>query len=113
MNIWTLEKDTSVKHLLLLLAQQFQDGCYDIIDNPSDDKRAIRLTNPRATNAQLYIFTYGQQEERYGVHIEYPDLKETNYRDTIDIHDNISFDQLVSIITTNLEIADTGKVEQQ
>ena len=111
MNIWALDKDTSVKHLLLLLAEQFQDGGYKIIDSPSDDKRAIRLINPRATNAQLYVFIYGQAEGYYGVHIEYPDLKETNYQDTIETHENISFDQLVSIITTNLEVPVTGRPE--
>ena len=111
MNIWALEKDTSIKHLLLLLAQQFQEGCYEIIDNPSDDKRAIRLANPPATSVQLYIFTYGQEEDSYGVHIEYPNLEETNYSDTLEIHENISFEHLVSIITTNLEIPVTGKAE--
>ena len=111
MNIWALEKDTSIKHLLLLLAQQFQEGCYEIIDNPSDDKRAIRLANPPATSGQLYIFTYGQEEDSYGVHIEYPNLEETNYSDTLEIHENISFEHLVSIITTNLEIPVTGKAE--
>ena len=104
MNIWALDKDTSVKHLLLLLAQLFEDGCYEIIDNPSDDKRAIRLANPTTRNIQLYIFTYGQKENSYGVHIEYPNLEETNYNDTLEIHENISFNRLVSIITTNLEI---------
>ena len=111
MNIWALEKDTSIKHLLLLLAQQFQDGCYEIIDNPSDDKRAIRLANSTAASVQLYIFTYGQEEDSYGVHIEYPNLEETNYSDTLEIHENVSFNRLLSIITTNLEIPVTSKAE--
>lgn len=112
MNIWALEKDTSIKHLLLLLAQQFQDGCYEIIDNPSDDKQAIRLANSPVTSVQLYIFTYGQEEDSYGVHIEYPNLQETNYSDTLEIHENISFDHLVNIITTNLEVSVTGEEEK-
>jgi len=112
MNIWSLDKDASVKHLLLLLAQVFQDEDYKIIDSELDDKQAVRLANPRATNAQLYIFTYGQDEGRYGVHIEYPDIKETQYRDTLEIHDNISFDQLVSIITINLEVPVIGMTGQ-
>jgi hypothetical protein len=104
MNIWALKKDISIKHLLLMLCEIFQQGSYEIIVSPLDDERAIRLTNPPATEAQLYIFTYGQEEGFYGVHIEYPNLQETNYNDTIEIRENVSLSSLVSIITTNLEI---------
>jgi hypothetical protein len=69
-----------------------------------DDERAIRLANPAATSVQLYIFTYGQEEGCYGVHIEYPNLQETNYSDTMEIRENVSFERLLSIMTTNLEI---------
>jgi hypothetical protein len=103
-NIWASKKDTSIKHMLLMLAEQFQQGSYQIVETPLDDERAIRLANPLATSAQLYVFTYGQKEGCYGVHIEYPDLQETNYSDTIEIHENISFSSLVSIMTINLEI---------
>ncbi|WP_455222608.1 hypothetical protein [Kaarinaea lacus] len=113
MNIWALKKDTSIKHLLLMLSQEFGTGSFEIIDNPSDDNRAIRLTNLLATGAQLYVFTYGQEQGCYGVHIEYPNLNETNYSDTLEILENISFDSLVSIITTNLEIPVTSKAEKR
>jgi hypothetical protein len=104
MNIWALKKDTSIKHLLLLLAHQFEDGCYEIIDSSLDDQRAVRLANPAASAAQLYVFTYGQNEGCYGVDVEYPDLRENNYSDTIESHENVSFDSLVNIIKTVLEI---------
>jgi len=90
--------------MLLLLAQQFKAGCYDIIDNPADDKRSIRLGNPHDTNVQLYIYTYGQEQDRYGIHIEYPNLQETNYSDTLEIYENITFSHLVNIIITELGI---------
>ena len=104
MNIWASKKDISIKHLLLLLAEQFQHGSYDIVESNLDDERAVRLVNPLITGIQLYVFTYGQKEGCYGVHIEFPDLQETNYADTLEIHENISFNNLVSIITTALEI---------
>ena len=102
MNIWALNKDTSIKHLLLMLAGHFGQGSYEIVESPLDNERAIRLANPRNADVQLYIFTYGQAEECYGVHIEYPDLQETSYSNTMEIHENISFSQLVRIISTTL-----------
>ena len=87
-----------------MLAEQFQPESYQIVESQMDDDRAIHLANPPATTAQLYVFTYGQEEGCYGVHIEYPDLQETNYNDTIEIHENISFSSLVSIMITNLDI---------
>lgn len=104
MNVWASKKDISIKYLLLILNDQFQPGSYDIVQNPMDDDKAIRLANPGVTNAQLYVFTYGQDEGCYGVHIEFPDLQETNYSDTLEIHENISFSTLVNIVQTTLEI---------
>ncbi|WP_455366904.1 hypothetical protein, partial [Kaarinaea lacus] len=69
--------------------------------------------NTPATSVQLYVFTYGQEVDHYGVHVEYPNLEETNYSDTIETHENISFHHLVSIITTNLEVPVTGTGERQ
>ena len=87
-----------------MLAEQFQPESYQIVESLMDDDRAIRLANPPATTAQLYVFTYGQEEGCYGVHIEYPDLQETNYNDTLEIRENVSFSSLVSIMITNLDI---------
>ena len=104
MNIWALYKDMSIKHLLLMLAEQFQTGSYQIVENPMDDIRSIRLANPVATGTQLYVYTYGQGDGNYGVHVEYADLQETNYSDSIEIYENISFRGLISIMTIILEI---------
>ena len=104
MNIWALNKDTNIKHLLLTLNEVFKPGAYSIIDSPDDDRCAVRLTNQACTDTVLYIFTYGQAESHYGVHIEYPNLQETNYYDTLESRENISFKQLVDIIGMKLEI---------
>ena len=111
MNIWAANKDISIKHLLLMLAEQFRGGSYEVVDSPLDNERAIRLANPAASDIQLYVFTYGQEDDCYGVHIEYPNLEETNYSDTVEIHDNVSFDALVDLMVTNLELSITRRAE--
>jgi hypothetical protein len=104
MNIWALEKDVSVKHLLLMLTGHFGEGGFEIVASADDDLRAVRLINPERPEIQLYVFTYGQATERYGVHIEYPDRQDVNYRDTVEIYEDLSFDDLVNIIMINLEV---------
>lgn len=104
MNIWALKKDVSVKHLLLMLTSRFGEGRFEILASADDDLRAVRLINPGSPETQLYVYTYGQAAERYGVHIEYPDRQDVNFRDTMDIYEDLSFDDLVNIIMINLEV---------
>lgn len=104
MNIWAADKDISIKHLLLLLNDIFQPDSFEIVVSEDDDARAVRLKNPQSPNTQLYIFTYGQEQERYGLHIEFPNLEETNYSDTLEIYENVTFESLVRIIATNLNL---------
>jgi len=104
MNIWASKKDISIKHLLLLLDEGFKPGAYQIIDNDADDACSVRLSNTTITPTVLYIFTFGQREGHYGVHIEYPDIQETNYYDTVEIYENINFDHLVEVIRMKLEV---------
>ena len=104
MNIWAANKDIRIKHLLLMLNEIFKPGSLEIILREEDDLRAVRLKNPRIPDTQIYIFTYGQEEELYGVHLEFPNLVETRYNDTLEIYENISFDALVNILRTNLEV---------
>ena len=104
MNIWALKKNTLIKHLLLMLDEVFRPGAYDIIDRPDEDLRAIRLGHAAVTDTELYIFTYGQADGRYGIHIEYPDNPDTDLHDIMEIRENTSFPELVSLIIIKLEI---------
>ena len=83
MNIWSLNRHDSIKHLLLLLRADIDLSNLRFIDREAEDMQAIYLTGSSFESARLYIYTYGQSEDRYGVHIEYPDHNETAYSDTI------------------------------
>lgn len=104
MNIWALKKDPSIKHLLLLLNDTFRSGAYQVVNNPIDDQRAVRLCNPTISDTVLYIYTYGQQDDHYGLHIEYPNIQEANYYDTLESLENVTFEQLISIMLMKLDI---------
>jgi len=104
MNIWATNKDITIKHCLLMLNEVFQPGSVEFIVSKDDDDKAVRLKNPLIPDTQIYIFTYGQEEGLYGVHIEFPNLQETSYSDTMEIYENVTFESLVDILAVNLDI---------
>lgn len=104
MNIWAVNKDNTIKSLLIQLANFISDDQYKIICRPEDDLRSVRLAQTDNSNTELYIYSYGQQEDHYGVHIEFPNLIETNYSDTLEIHENLSFEQVLNLIVINLGV---------
>ena len=103
-NIWALAKDISIKHLLLMLRDDFGSGVFRIIESEPVGDCAIRLANSVQSIVKIYIFTYGQAEGRYGAHIEYPDLRDTAYSDTVDILDDIDYEELRELVEASLDI---------
>lgn len=104
MNIWALEKDISIKHLLILLTDDFGENVFRIINSAHESDCAIRLANAIHPDVMTYIYTYAQAEGRYGIHIEYPNLPETAYRDTMNILDNVDYDELRDVVQTSLDL---------
>lgn len=78
-----------------------------LVDSVDEDLRAVRLVNPEDPCISVYVYTYGQDEEHYGAHIEYPDLKETKSSDTLEIYDNLGFYPLVELLKTELDIVES------
>jgi hypothetical protein len=108
LNIWALDKDISIKHLLLLLLQERIDvSCY-IHDEHDMDSRAVRLSNPEEPGYSVYIYTYGQDHEKYGVHLEYANIDDSTVKDTVEEFDNISFDRLVELLKVQFNEIGSG-----
>jgi hypothetical protein len=108
MNIWALDKDISIKHLLLLVDGAIPALTYQLDTNDGLDSKAVRLTSNDAS-VSVYIYTYGQDHERYGVHLEYPDVANRNTGTSPvdplgEEYDNLSFAQLLSILQVQLSL---------
>lgn len=97
-NIWAYEKDISIKYLLLLLRDEFSEIPYQIQAEQNTDERAVRLGNPNDTEQSLYIYTYGQEKDRYGVHLEYANQQNRSISDIVEVFDNLTYEQLVDVI---------------
>jgi hypothetical protein len=102
-NIWALQKDVTIKHLLLLLNQNFGKDVFNIHIEHENEK-AIRFSKADDNTLSVYVFTYGQETERYGVHLEYPDLKETSVNNTLDVYDNVNYQMLCELVQSHLDI---------
>ena len=97
MNIWSSNKDNSIRHLLLLLREEFSETAYQVIDPDMTDACSVRLGNPADPGYSIYIYTYGQQQDNYGVHIEYANT-EAAVSDTLEIFDNLAYESVLNLL---------------
>jgi hypothetical protein len=102
MNIWALDKDLSIKHLLLLLSECLGAKSFCISADAELDTMAIRIYKPGEVDMSAYLYTYGQDAERYGVHLEYPPLIETAASKTIEMQEDLDLEQLVAVLQVHL-----------
>ena len=103
LNIWACNKDISIKHLLLLLREEFSESAYHILDTNETDARSVRLGNPDDSGYSIYIYTYGQEQDHYGVHLEYRNSEYINTvdniaKDTVEIFDGLSYNNLLDLL---------------
>jgi len=105
MNIWALDKDFRIKHLLILLQHNFGDNSFEVISE-IQEKQAVRLIKINDNSLSVYIYTYGQNDDHYGVHLEYPNFSETNYSDTLDIYDNVNYETLCGLVQMHLDLGE-------
>ena len=103
MNIWALEKDTSIKHLLLLLEQDLGADAFTLPDAESLHHKSIRLGSTRVL-ATAYLYTYGQNTERYGLHLEYPYNQELNSSEQEEMYEDLNYEAVLEILTVHFDL---------
>ena len=108
-NIWALDKDISIKHLMLMLMEYFGDDAFDINTDRQDHPQSICLYKPDSREVQAYLYTYGQDEEHYGVHLEFPAIANNQRFDNTEIYENTSLDNLVEILAVHFDIPHFSK----
>ena len=101
-NIWAMEKDQSIKHLLLLLTELLGKDAFVIDNRIVTDDRAVYLCQANETDMRAYLYTLGQDEGHYGVHLEYPDCSEAN--PIYDAFENLTLRVLVDLLAIHFDI---------
>ncbi len=102
-SVWTLQKDLRIKHVVLMLQQELGASAF-VIDAPAAvGEEAIRLQHPAAAGVSAYLYTYGQEDERYGVHLEYPAPAETPLSEAVEVCEDIDFDTLAAMLASHFD----------
>jgi len=102
MNIWALDKDNSIKHLLLLLEQDMGADAFTLPDAENLHYKSIRLGSTRVL-ATAYLYTYGQNREHYGLHLEYTYNQELNSSEQEEMYEDLSYEALLEILIVHFD----------
>ena len=104
LNIWALEKDESIKLMLLLLAETLGADSFALAENQELDGRAIRLAKIDDPSIRAYIYTYGQEQEHYGVHLELAVHEEVDISNDVAVYENVSLDRLAGMLCVHFDV---------
>ncbi len=97
MNIWALDKDQSIRHVLLLLSEQLGPDAFVVDATTSANARSVYLWHRTDAGVRVWLHTLGQTEGRYGVHLEYPN--------SVDLHDNVTLASLVEMLAVHFDVS--------
>lgn len=106
MNIWSLHKHRNIKLLLLTLQHQLTFNSFCIEYSENNDFESVFLFKKNQPLLRAYIFTYGQDPDKYGIHLEYPQFEETSFSNAIQAYEGYSLDQVVDTLVMHFEIND-------
>lgn len=100
-NVWSINKALAIKHFLLELIHCYGKDKF-CLDPYSQQFEAVEIYLRSCPDISAYIYTFAQPIGRYAIDLKYPD--QTN--NIIGENENISLDQLLSIITIHFELTD-------
>lgn len=103
MNIWSLDKDQSIRHLLLLLSTRLGEHNFVVDEGAKCDSRAVFLHHPSDPRTRVYLYTVGQAEGRYGMHLEYPPT--ATAANLLEMLENQTLEAVVDSLAVHFDIA--------
>ncbi|RLU01132.1 hypothetical protein [Ketobacter sp.] len=109
MNIWAMDKDISIKHVLLLLHSHLGADTFLVDQNVHANAKGIYLEHPSEPGVRAYLFTTGQEPERYGLHLEYPDAALNN--NLIDAYENLKLISLLNILAVHFDVSELKNLD--
>jgi hypothetical protein len=97
MNIWSLDKQNTIKQLLLRLEERFGKGSFYLVAPQDTNQQSVRIS-PLDESMTIYIYSYGQSSGHYGLHLEFTSADDATETINEEIYDEIPFALLVDIL---------------
>ena len=101
-NVWALQRDKTIRKLLLLLREQFGERAFAVEYEVDTSQHAIFVRHPEEPELRAYLFTYGQEPNRYGIHLEY--VQENLVDSLYDVFEGLTCRQLADILASHFNI---------
>jgi len=99
MNVWAINKALTIKLFLIELVHRYGENMF-YLDEDSQQFQAVEIYLSRCPEISAYVYTFAQEVDRYAIDLKYP-LPENNI---IGENENLSLEQLISIITIHFEL---------
>jgi hypothetical protein len=80
-----------------MLAHEIGKHEYYLIDCETLHPMSVRIGS-NSSEGSAYIYTYAQEKERYGVHLEYPYRKELNLSEQEEMYDDLDYKALLEML---------------
>lgn len=97
MNVWAINKDIPLKLLLLELVHCYGENTL-ALNNQEQHFQAIELSRLNDPGLSAYVYTFGQNNGRYGIDLKYS----ISANNSVGENENLSLDQIIEIISTHL-----------
>lgn len=102
-NIWAIEKHQRIRQALVLLATHLGESHFIVDTDTQAADTGIYLRHKDDAKYRAYLYTTGQDENRYGLHLEFPDTQSTIA--PMETYENITLRSLVDILSVHFDIA--------
>lgn len=104
MNPWALNKHDSIRLLVLLLQDRLGADAMDLSPHQGLGSEAVRLASAGDPSLTAYLYSYGQAEGRYGVHLEFPQHDGPDISSSQDVYENLGIDVLADMLRVHFGV---------
>lgn len=101
MNIWSLNKQNTIRQLLIRLEEEFGKDAFHVVEPHKTNEMSVRIA-PLDESVTIYIYCYGQSPGHYGVNIEFPTTVGTPLSLDEEVYDDVPLNRLIDMLSLHL-----------
>lgn len=99
MNVWAIDKDVNLKHVLLELVHRYGENTFGL-EASETHFQAVEIFLRTQPSLRAYIFTFSQARDRYGIDLFFP----MSQSEIVGENEELTFEHLLTIIETHFNV---------